>query len=1518
MRKLSKVLSVLLATVLLFSTVSIGVEAAYNAYKDQAITRYDSIDKPVLTPDQYASMAMDEIDRMLAEENIKIEYDLAGLITIKADFSSVDKALKSVSDLYTSIQPLLGTLRGDIEHLDFSALLECPKRGDAGATDATIFLKVLEFLADNAGIIKKVPYGSAENGGLDLGPVLSNFVDVGELLDIPKLAKGFLAPFAFPGTPKDQLDLTLTVDEYVETFIELMVSGNYPKSANASLARISSLIKTYIPGITDTASGGINLFEESVYTVLDKGIKIMLNQVAVPFANPRLKAALCRLCGYSYKKTKDADGDTLWVPDPSQPDELNGLENVVNTNFNLDPFPIDSWGDDLIITHLNDILGQIVREAINPNITYEWKTARGNKEILGNIITVAKKVLENSGDAFFASYVEVLTPAQVNAMTDDQFVAYILRSIMNGSIDEVYIPNTCDTTLDVLCETVRAVAGTVIPSQEYYNEENSLETIISMGLDMAAYGLNGITNMDLDYGLSADEFADACVQWVIDNYGGFVSEIDGNDGWEKLSYVLFQIIPSDWLPDRADGSARDNIYDIVFEDIVQNILDFDLDAVLSLADVNEYGELNGTIIEVLLARLTSIVNYIIPGVFPDNYTYDNLEVLLDPDLLSSIIEGLLTGLYDRAQNGLMNSLIPLLCSILDLSTPEEFGYPYISLEDQHSADMVSLPTFYMYNGSKGINTNATNKYGVKTQDKLYTYYIRSVETNNDAITVSPSGGIYINGGTSQTFTFNGDMSAAQNSVLKVTITYDVYGEKGTSAPITPQPLTATTYTYIYDQGEITDDSEKIKADALPVSATNSTSGNAHLVYYKPTTYLSADSTLGDLADYAMDIQRSVIQDSSAHTRDATVTLDNYVLDGSLRAAGVSVNALSVSTNRRGTSYEYNPYSVSDTEATIPEGNYENNFWIKATKTQDQEETISFTHNIFVYNDYGLGSLLSSAVRADRQEANYAKDGDHTARYLTFGIDPKDLPEAPERQYDNEGNETAASAAAYAAYLADIDQYYTEETGIDGADAWDRYVEAVDAAAAIIYRPRQVGAMQTFVDNGDFENAAYELYEATQQLEGCSVSSGTAQIKAVLDSIVTPDVDYIDEDGNEVRYEYDDARHTYFARVDYVSYTYWNFKSERRTAENLIDGEKEAQKKGTDFQLEAVRAAYVAHRLGIYGERLIRIKAYKTHLNRAIQTYKSLYDAGKGAWSSATWNEFTRAYDFAVSVNAEPIGATINGTEKLQNDNSLRQSKVNEARERLINTAKKLQEGADTVDYTQLTNEINAVKATYNAGIGNYTQASWNTFAAAYTAAVNLVAEQLEDNETNRASVNAAYTALHNAYIGLQENQVDEGDWYLDEDSDMQAITSEISEMNYIVGLYDFDVQVADYIYTEGGYEVDIEENSVGCESTGAHVTITNSSGDVVAEYDVVFYGDVTGEGDVNGLDILESMNAWAEMGYTEWEGFFETDENAYAMAADTNHDGVLSGLDLLLIMDMSSGSVTYNQAWAADGDDIVL
>ena len=1490
-----------MAMVLLFTTASIGVEAAYSAYKDGAITRYDSIDKPVLDANQYASMAMDEVDRMLGEANLDIKYDVAGMFEIKANLTSIDTTLDAIAENLQLVKGALSTLGGDIERLDFSALvnmntnpvsLVCPKRTTAGKTDKDIFFALLKFLKDNSAIIAKVPQGT-----LDLGDILSRFVDLGDKLNIPKIAKQAVGKFVYPDTPKDQIDTTKTLDAMVRDFIEEFASGSYANFTEGSktLKEYSKLVQKYLPGFTDQ----VDLLNDSVYEILDKGIKIMLNAVAVPYANPRLNAALNRLCGYDYYKTEDEDGDTIWKRVEENPqDDINAMINVINTDFHLDPFPVEDWGNDWIFDHLNDIVGQIVREAIKPEIEIDWQTANGNADLRDNVIAVAKTILKNTGDALFANYIEVLTPEEIDNMDDEPFMAYVLRSILNASISYVYITHDNgenETVLEVLFELVKQVAADFVPWRDYSDMEPDLDGIIAMGLDMAVYGLKGIVDIDdLDYGMDIYDFADVAMDWVTGKYGGFVQDVVGNDGWEKLSYVIFKIIPANWLAkDPATSEDRNNIYDILVYDIVDNALNLNFDGILQLLDQNPRGELNNKVIEVVLARLTGIVNYILPGVFP-SADYSKLENLLDGNLLSQIIRNLLDSLYTRAQNGLLDAALPVVCAVLGLSSPETFGYPYISLEDEHTVAANVLPSFYMYNGSGGINTNATDKYGntPTIPDKLYTYKVNSITTNNSSVRVSPTTAT-INGGTSQTFTLSG-VSDAKGSVLKITITYDVYEEKGNK--MTSSPLTATTYTYIYDEN-IIEDSERYKADA--------NDKNMHVVYYTPTTYLSKGSTLGDIADYTMDLQRNKYSDSTLHNEAATFNLTNSSLDPSLAALGVSVNPISVSTVWQGGLTEYEPYSVTDKETEIPEGAYQNSFFFHATKTEAVEENISCMHRIFVYDDFGLKSLLNSAVSADRQRANYGT-GTYEAKYLPFGFDAKDLPEAPER-YGEDGKETAE----YKAYLTELDSYYEHET-VNGSAAWNRYVDAVDAAAEIVYAPKQIATVSTFVDNGAFEEAAYELYCATKELDACSVSGGTAAIKSALETI-KPDDTFVNEYGEEESYEYDDARHTYFGRADYINYTYSNFKSEMRAAESVISAEKSAVKKGETYQIEPIRAAYLAHRVSLYGERLIRVKAYKTYLNEAIEKFTDLYNAGQGTYSNKTWNEFTRAYAFATAVNGEAIGSTIGSSENLAAE-GLRQTKVNEARAQLVKAAKRLTDAVPTVDYTQINALIETVKPTFLAGNDDatYTELSWNTFVSAYREAVDIVEDELEDTEANQRKVNNAYDALNAAYNGLEAVQQGGGEWGF-VDSDMFVGESLFLGYEFVTGLdadYPF---VTDFLDYSGSYTVEVAPNEYDMESTGAIVMVYDN-GDLIGEYPVVVFSDINGDGVCDPMDYSELVDAQGYSGLTAWEDFGITDENPQAWAADLDHSGALDGNDNSIMADLQGYAITYNQKWV-DGEE---
>ena len=95
MSNAKRFLSVILAIVMMCSTLVIGANAAYTAYKDSAIIgQYNKLDKAVLTTEQYASAAMDEVDRMLTKEQLKFTRE--DIIVGDIDLTSIDAAMDSV------------------------------------------------------------------------------------------------------------------------------------------------------------------------------------------------------------------------------------------------------------------------------------------------------------------------------------------------------------------------------------------------------------------------------------------------------------------------------------------------------------------------------------------------------------------------------------------------------------------------------------------------------------------------------------------------------------------------------------------------------------------------------------------------------------------------------------------------------------------------------------------------------------------------------------------------------------------------------------------------------------------------------------------------------------------------------------------------------------------------------------------------------------------------------------------------------------------------------------------------------------------------------------------------------------------------------------------------------------------------------------------------------------------------------------------------------------------------------
>lgn len=99
--------------------------------------------------------------------------------------------------------------------------------------------------------------------------------------------------------------------------------------------------------------------------------------------------------------------------------------------------------------------------------------------------------------------------------------------------------------------------------------------------------------------------------------------------------------------------------------------------------------------------------------------------------------------------------------------------------------------------------------------------------------------------------------------------------------------------------------------------------------------------------------------------------------------------------------------------------------------------------------------------------------------------------------------------------------------------------------------------------------------------------------------------------------------------------------------------------------------------------------------------------------------------------------------------------------------------------------------------------------------------------------------------------------------------------------------------------VDAGGNAItGNVGTGAIIKLTNAAGEAAGEYTLIIYGDLNGDGDIGGIDLLRLHKHILSI--TQLSG-------ASVLAADINRDGTINGLDLLRLHKHILGMQTIAQ-----------
>lgn len=228
MKKSTKLLSVILAVVMIFSTMSVMAFAAKTNYRSgEELTALDaySPDGAVtrLSTEERMSVVFDFLDVTLAAANINMgEVFSVGSLKLNIDLRSVNALCGTIDNVKSLLNSgavkLLSGLLGIVKDANLKNWPSGMTRENHAQLD--IVNGIATLLKDNAGLVKKV----INDGKLDVG-IIGNFVDISGvnkyLADLPGMLKGLVYPvFARVDDDMTLINTYSTTTENPDTLIK--------------------------------------------------------------------------------------------------------------------------------------------------------------------------------------------------------------------------------------------------------------------------------------------------------------------------------------------------------------------------------------------------------------------------------------------------------------------------------------------------------------------------------------------------------------------------------------------------------------------------------------------------------------------------------------------------------------------------------------------------------------------------------------------------------------------------------------------------------------------------------------------------------------------------------------------------------------------------------------------------------------------------------------------------------------------------------------------------------------------------------------------------------------------------------------------------------------------------------------------------------------------------------------------------------------------------------------------------
>jgi len=1041
-----------------------------------------------------------------------------------------------------------------------------------------------------------------------------------------------------------------------------------------------------------------------------------------------------------------------------------------------------------------------------------------------------------------------------------------------------------------------------------------------------------------------------------DNYGGDYSNLTETMVWQDLDAILDSIIPikgtDAWI---YQGISNSNPVSktFIFDYLVYPILNGDWQNIYNIFERNTSGVLATDSIEkVLIDTLRNIFNVLFPNVF--DASVEKIDDVLDNNLLGTMVYDLLKTLAaDGSVTGATNTTetiyargkiiagvaLPIVCTALGLNSKQEFGelenfIPSIIIPDNNGKYV-----FQIYNGSSGVNTSYRDQHSdtfERVVDQLFTYEIQTAQCE---VISGGSGNKTLSGASNGTkigdqavdITLSG-LTAGQT--LAITFTYKVLGETGTPLKTGNNDtiLSSTKYCYVASESTSKGDGEAIAETTI----------GGKTFKYAPNIYLGSGKGLGSVDGLSLEIKDN--------TTAGTATITGVSLSGPNTAwLGMETKPSEISATLSGEEGTYVLYPfAADTDhfrrteyeyAKDADGKDQLDDYGLKIKTAPKTEpgitniadgcyvaTISITAGgangtiqvyIHLYDDYGLGSLVNNAIKANRSTSTVNNQG--STAFTNY--------------------QTALKNAVVFLYAPDNHGYLPGSNPRN--NSFEQYITVSGSA-------------------NKYHQLYKALYTATKNLEPYEISAGAQALWNAVNAIQGYNYTRKSYTANGVTMwyrdylDYDAPSYDYMGMRRYVAHTYKVVKSAISYANGLIDREfkytyseedfnkltsAEKAKAAEDFGniekdvISSVESAYALHRLEVAESRLIELVGSTSKLNAAITTY-----SGKSSsnYSAATYNKYAAALQYASDVA----------------DGSSNAEQINTAMNELVKAVKGLAKGADFTDLIAKVNEVAAFLNGVGAGINpddtpdyttvanqeSYTEDSYLALVKAYDNAFTAAqTQELTENEQDK--VDSLVAALDEAMNNLVEIVASDFEFILDttyecegfageiyyptvdtefvENFSMEEIYNEdydylpISGIIYGLPAY-FDIDTASEIFVVSGGDIEIitldDPDVVG---SGSLLIVMDGNGDIQEVYLLAIRGDMNGDADITANDVTTIRNVvYSKPGY---DYFDPENENFVVLpAADATGDADVDLADAGLIRNMFYKNTPVDQAYGGE------